>query len=65
MTHPNIVPLLGVNVDPIQLISDWMPGGNLTDYTASHPDADRLGLVRVYSTALYGALTPSPAVRRR
>ena len=52
MTHPNIVPLLGVAVDPLQVISDWMSGGNLTEYIANHPDADRLSLVSVSSTAL-------------
>ena len=57
MTHPNIVPLLGVTIDPPQLISDWMPGGNLTEYIANHPDADRISLVSDISASLYEMLT--------
>ena len=62
MKHPNIVPLLGVIFDPLQLISDRMPGGDLTEYIASHPDADRISLVSDLSASLYETLTPSPAV---
>ena len=62
LEHPNIVPLLGVTIDPLQLISDWMPGGDLTEYIMNNPDADRLKLVGVPSTALYDELTPSPAI---
>ena len=45
MAYPNIVPLLGVTLDPPQLISYRMPGGDLTEYIASHPDTDRISLV--------------------
>ena len=68
LTHPNIVPLLGVTIDPPQLISDWMPGGDLTEYIASHPDTDRMGLVSDdFSASSYETLTPSSVVwcRRR
>ena len=47
LTHPNIVALLGVTADPLQLVSDRMPGGNLVEYIANNPNADRLGLVSV------------------
>ena len=60
--HPNIVPLLGVTLDPPQLISDRMPGGDLTEYITSHPDTDRISLVSDLSTSLYETLTPSSAV---
>ena len=62
MAHPNIVPLLGVTLDPPQLISDWLPGGYLTEYVASHPDTDRISLVSGLSVSLYETLTPSSAV---
>ena len=63
LVHPNIVPFLGVTVDPPQLISDWMSGGDLAGYRVTgHPDVDRLGLVGAPSTALYGINTLSPAV---
>ena len=45
LEHENIVPFLGITSSPLQLISDWMPGGDLTKYIKKHPDADRLGLV--------------------
>ena len=48
LTHPNILPLLGVTIGPFQLVSNWMPGGNLPEYIGEHPDADRLGLVGLY-----------------
>ena len=45
LTHPNILPLLGVTISPLQLVSDWMPGGDLPGYIEEHPNADRVGLV--------------------
>ncbi|KAF9644933.1 kinase-like protein [Thelephora ganbajun] len=45
LAHPNIVPLLGVTIDPFELISDRMPGRNLTEYIMNHPDADRIPLL--------------------
>ena len=62
LEHPNIVPLLGVTIDPPQLISDWMSGGNLMEYITNNPEADKLGLVGTLSASLYEALTPSPAI---
>ena len=60
LKHQNIVPLLGVistPAQPLQLISEWMPGGILTEYIKSHPDADRLGLVGVFPVVFGLALT--------
>ncbi|KAF9646873.1 kinase-like protein [Thelephora ganbajun] len=45
LAHPNIVPLLGVIIDSFELISDRMPGGDLTEYITNHPDADRISLL--------------------
>lgn len=56
LTHPNIVPFRGVTVDPLQLISDWMPGGDLANYISQHRDVDRLILVGS-SLALENSLT--------
>ena len=52
LTHPNVLPLLGVTIAPFQLISKWMPGGDLREYIEKHPDADRLELVGVHCVAL-------------
>ena len=46
LAHSNIVPLLGITHTPLQLISEWMPGGNLAEHIKKHPSADRLSLVR-------------------
>ena len=48
LAHPNIVPLLCITSTPLQLISEWMPGGVLTEYIGHHPEADLLGLVGVF-----------------
>jgi len=45
LTHPNVLPLLGVTIFPLQLISIWMSGGDLPEYIEKYPNADRLRLV--------------------
>ena len=47
LKHQNIVPLMGIALTPLRLISEWMPGGDLTEHIKKHPDADRPGLVGV------------------
>ena len=49
MKHPNMVPLLGVTIEPPQLISGWMPGGDLPTHV-KNPNTDRLLLVGAVST---------------
>jgi len=45
LRHRNIVPFLGATLDPLQLVSAWMPARGLTEYVTAHPESDRLGLV--------------------
>ena len=45
LTHPNIVPLLGITIAPLQLVSNWMSGGELPEYLEKNYYASRLGLV--------------------
>ena len=46
LIHPNIIPLLGVTISPrLQLVSNWMSGGDLLEYVEEHSDADPVGLV--------------------
>lgn len=47
MIHPNVLPLLGITTNPLQLVSDWMSGGDLPRYIKCYPDADRLRLVSI------------------
>jgi len=60
LEHPNVLPLLGVTFDPFQLVSEWMPGGDLLEYIKKHSDADRLGLVGVPPNAPTSRLLPFP-----
>ena len=59
LRHQNIVPLLGVTSAPLQLISEWMPGGDLTEYIKGHQDADRIGLVCSPYVAFDPTFTPA------
>lgn len=45
LRHKNIIPLLGITIQPLQLVSEWMSGGDLTDYIEQYPNTNRLGLV--------------------
>ena len=65
LTHPNIVPLLGVTITPFQLISNWMSGGDLPGYIEKHPNADRLRLVGASLAVFIQRLLPLSAIRRR
>lgn len=47
ITHPNIVPFLGVSQAPapLSMVSEWMVNGNVRDYIGKNPYASRLQLV--------------------
>ena len=62
LKHPNIVPLLGMTSTPLQLVSEWVSGGDLTEYIKKHPGADRLSLVRVPPVTFGPTLTPALVV---
>ena len=66
-THPNIVPLLCITLEPLQLISAWIPGEELMGYINGNPNVDRLALVGV-SLLLHLdriALTPFQVIQYR
>ena len=48
LKHPNILPLLGATISPPQLISVFMPAGDMSKYIEENPNADRIGLVGVH-----------------
>jgi len=62
LTHQNLLPLLGVTIAPLQLISNWMSGGDLPEYIEKHSNADRPALVGVFSVVFIQHLLPSPAL---
>ena len=45
LSHPNIVPFVGVTMDPVQIVVERMSDRNLTEYLEEHPEADRISLV--------------------
>ncbi|KAF9644874.1 kinase-like protein [Thelephora ganbajun] len=45
LNHPNIVPFKGVTFDPLQLVSEWMPGGELRKYVENNPGANPISLL--------------------
>jgi len=63
LEHLNIVPLLGVTVAPLQLVSIWMAGRELLEYINTHPSVDRLSLVGFRSTTLNGTPTTTSDFR--
>lgn len=45
LQHPNVINILGFTVTPLQIVSDWMPNGNLPDYVKKHPGVNVIGLL--------------------
>ena len=47
LSHPNIVPFLGVTdaPAPLSMVLEWMPKGDVRRYVKEHPEVDRLQLV--------------------
>jgi len=45
LSHPHIVPFIGVTLEPLQLVSEWMPGGELRSHINENPDANLTNLV--------------------
>ena len=45
LTHVNIVPFVGVILSPLQIVSEWMSGGDLATHIKSNPEADRTSFV--------------------
>ena len=50
LRHPNIVPNLGVGPDiaAFCVVSPWMQGGDLLQYLANNPGANRVSIVSVH-----------------
>jgi len=57
LSHPNIVDLKGMTLNPLQLVSEWMPGGELREYIKKNPDANRINLVGSFLPASTQYLT--------
>ena len=51
LNHPNIVPFKGVTLDPLQLISEWMPCGESRDYIKENQGVNHISLVGSFPLA--------------
>jgi len=60
LNHPNIVPFKGVTFDPLQLVSEWMPGGDLREHVKNNRDTDLITLVRIFFINFNAVSHPSP-----
>ena len=58
LDHPNVLRFQGVTTKPLQIISDWMPGGTLPEYIKKNPGADRIQLVGAAPNVLISDLPP-------
>ena len=45
LSHPNVVPFIGVTIHPFQLVAERVSNRNPMEYLEEHPEADRIGLV--------------------
>ena len=45
LDHPNIVPFRSVMLNPLQLVSEWMTGGELREYMGKNQDINLINLV--------------------
>ncbi|CAE6497509.1 unnamed protein product [Rhizoctonia solani] len=54
LNHPNVLGLLGICVlgGEIGMVSEWMPNGNVTEYTVNHPNANKLKLCSEIASGL-------------
>ena len=48
LDHPNIVPFRGVTFQPLQLVSDWIPGGELREYINKNSQANLISVVSLF-----------------
>ena len=62
--HPNIVSFRGVTFDPLQLVSEWIPGGELRAYVRANPCPNLIKLVSSLLIIFDPCLTTPSAVGR-
>ena len=47
LKHENFVPFVGATLENLQIMSGWMPNGDLTAYIKHRSSANRVALVRL------------------
>lgn len=59
LRHPNIVSFKGVTFEPLQLVSEWMPGGELREYIKNNRHQNIIKLVSQFPrTPIYASSCP-------
>ena len=56
LSHPNVVPFIGVTMDPFQYVAERISDGNLMQYLEEHPEVDRISLVSRLLFIAFGRL---------
>lgn len=46
LDHPNVLRCFGVTVDPFQMLTEWMPNGQVMNHVEVQNGVDRVRLVR-------------------
>ena len=49
LDHPNILQCFGITVDPLQVVTEWVPNGDVIEYLQAHVNADRVCLVSPFT----------------
>jgi len=67
LDHPNVVAFKGITLDPLQLVSEWIPGGELREYLKGNPNTNPISLVGPFLpvSARYLTLASGDWRRRR
>lgn len=63
--HQNIVPFKGVTFEPLQLVSEWVTGGELREYIGNNRQTNLINLVSPIFHASSHHLIPPLVARRR
>ena len=61
LKHPNIITLKGITFNPLQLVSEWVPSGELREYIKKNTDANPINLVGLFLPTSVPQLTLTPA----
>lgn len=65
LIHPNIGLFKGVTFEPLQLVSEWVPGGELREYIRANRHANLINLVSLSLYPKNQELIPFSVARRR
>jgi hypothetical protein len=49
LDHVNILRCFGITVDPLQVVTEWVPNGDILEYVRTHVNVDRVCLVSPFT----------------